>query len=421
MSLTNSGLPAKLSLPSRIPFYYGWIHVVLAALAMSATLPGRTYGLGLIKEPVRATLGIGDFQFDVLNFWGAVLGAVIALPTGWLIDRIGARLVLTWVSLALGASVILMSQSSSAAMLLVSLILVRGLGQGALSVVAILLVGKWFKRGIGPAMGVFSVLLAFGFVATILGAGGLIHQYGWRDSWAWIGASLILGMAPFGWLIARDSPEACGIQPDEAAASEEKHALPLMLRQAIRTQAFWAWSLAGCLFNFVFSALTLDNQSLLQEHGMNGKDVNDLVLAILMVSGLPANIVAGMLARRRPVGKLLAVGMAALAISLFFFPMVRGQGTAIGYALLLGVSGGIVTVVWFAMYGHTYGRMHLGGIQGIAQILSVLASATGPLALSGCREYFGSSIWFFIFFGALSVAFGVISWRVRPPTAIGKA
>jgi hypothetical protein len=33
-----------------------WVHVVIAALAMVATLPGRTHGLGLITEPLLADL-----------------------------------------------------------------------------------------------------------------------------------------------------------------------------------------------------------------------------------------------------------------------------------------------------------------------------------------------------------------------------
>jgi hypothetical protein len=37
--------------PSRLPFYYGWVNVLVAAVAMSATLPGRTYGLGLFGNP----------------------------------------------------------------------------------------------------------------------------------------------------------------------------------------------------------------------------------------------------------------------------------------------------------------------------------------------------------------------------------
>jgi hypothetical protein len=50
---TLTAEPARLPWPARLPFSYGWVSVALAALAMSATLPGRTYGLGLIKEPLR--------------------------------------------------------------------------------------------------------------------------------------------------------------------------------------------------------------------------------------------------------------------------------------------------------------------------------------------------------------------------------
>jgi MFS family permease len=413
--LTNRNPASTFSLLPRVPFYYGWVHVVLAAIAMSATLPGRTYGLALIKEPARASLGIGDFQFDLLNGWAIVLGAALALPVGWLIDRIGVRAVLTGVAAALGASVLLMSRAWDATSLLVTLTLVRGLGQGALSVVAILLVGKWFKRRIGPAMGVFSVLLVFGFVSTIPAVDTMVREFGWREAWGWLGASLAFGLAPLAWLLARNSPEACGVRPDDAGPQETSSALSLRLRQALRTPAFWVWSLAGCLFNFVFSALTLDNQSLLREHGLDADKINQTVLIVLMVSGLPANILAGWLARRRPVGKLLAVGMAILAVSLFIFPVVRSKEMAIGYAALLGASGGIITVVWFALYGHTYGRPHLGGIQGVAQILSVLASAAGPVALSGSREYLGGSGWYFYLFGGASVIFAILSWRVRPP------
>lgn len=38
---------------------------MVASVAMSATFPGQTYGLGLIKEPLRADLGISDLQFNL--------------------------------------------------------------------------------------------------------------------------------------------------------------------------------------------------------------------------------------------------------------------------------------------------------------------------------------------------------------------
>jgi hypothetical protein len=39
-------------------FYYGWVVLGVAALAMVGTLPGRTQGLGLITEPLLRDLGV---------------------------------------------------------------------------------------------------------------------------------------------------------------------------------------------------------------------------------------------------------------------------------------------------------------------------------------------------------------------------
>jgi MFS family permease len=133
-----------------------------------------------------------------------------------------------------------------------------------------------------------------------------------------------------------------------------------------------------------------------------------------MVSGLPANVVAGWLARRRPMGELLAAGVATLALSLVVFPAVGSVEMAAGYAVLLGVSGGIITVIYFAVYGHTYGRTHLGTIQAVVQVLSVLASATGPVVLVGCREYAGSKPFFFAFAAAAAVL-AVLAWVMPAP------
>jgi MFS family permease len=330
------------------------------------------------------------------------------------------RAVLVLVSGGLGGSVWLMSRAWDQTSLFVTLTLVRGLGQGALSVVAIALVGKWFQRRVGPAMGVFTVLLAVGFVAPIFAVGWAVREHGWREAWAWVAYALALGLAPLGWLLARDSPERCGVRGEEPVesrphSSSTPSAASASLLDALRTPAFWVYTLAATLFNFVFSALTLDSEALLSEHGLDGRGVNELILGVLMFSGLPANVAAGWLARRRPMGRLLAVGVGVLATSLTFFPFVRSVGNAAAYAALLGVSGGIITVIYFAVYGHTYGRGHLGAIQAAVQVLSVLASATGPVALAACREYAGGTDLFFQAFAGCAAVVAVLAWLVRPP------
>ena len=59
----------------------------LAALAMVATLPGRTHGLGLITEPLLADLGLDRVGYAAVNLWATLLGALFCVPCGWLLDR----------------------------------------------------------------------------------------------------------------------------------------------------------------------------------------------------------------------------------------------------------------------------------------------------------------------------------------------
>ena len=44
MTAQQNELAAPPGVASRWPFYYGWVNVVMGALAMTATLPGRTLG-----------------------------------------------------------------------------------------------------------------------------------------------------------------------------------------------------------------------------------------------------------------------------------------------------------------------------------------------------------------------------------------
>lgn len=413
MPLADPTRPSGLA--ARLPFYYGWVDVAIAAVAMSATLPGRTYGLGIIKENLCAGLLIDDLRFNWLNFWAVVIGAAVVMPVGWLIDRLGTRLTLALVASALGGSVLLMARAGDERELAVTLTLVRGFGQGALSVVAIALVGKWFRRRVGVAMGAFTVLLSVGFVVPIGIVEGANAAHGWRYAWDGVGLALLVGLVPLGLLFARSSPEACGVPPDDPAPEENLPA-PMTIRQALATPAFWVFTLAAALFNLTFSALTLVNTLLLKEHGMEGKETTTLVLAVLMVSGLPANLVAGYLARKLALGKMLAVGLVVLGASLTVFPFVGSVGGAAVYAVLLGVSGGVITVVYFSVYGHTYGRTNLGGIQAVVQVLSVFASAIGPVILATVRDGAdGVTAPFFFAFAAGCVPLAVLAWVVRPP------
>src|SRR4029078_6967710 len=97
--------------PLALPFYYGWVHVFIAALAMVGTLPGRTQGLALSTEPLLRDLQIDRVAFARINLWATLIGALFSIGVGRLIDRFGSRIVLTVVAVALSFVVLGMSMT----------------------------------------------------------------------------------------------------------------------------------------------------------------------------------------------------------------------------------------------------------------------------------------------------------------------
>src|SRR5215475_15291320 len=94
---------------ARAPFYYGWVVLGVAALAMVATLPGRTQGLGLNTESLLKDLKLDRVTYAQMNLWATLIGSLFCLGIGRLVDQLGSRIVLALVALGLGIVVFAMS------------------------------------------------------------------------------------------------------------------------------------------------------------------------------------------------------------------------------------------------------------------------------------------------------------------------
>lgn len=378
--------------------YYGWIVLLVAAAAMVGTLPGRTQGLGLVTEPLLRDLQIDRITYATLNFWATIIGSAFAIGIGRLQDRAGSRSVLTAVALALGLVVCAMSRATSLVSLAVWITLTRGLGQSALSVVSLAMVGQWFVRRISVAMAVYSVVMSVGFMIAFPLVGSLVQRWGWRRAWFAVGVALVVGLAPAAWLLVRRSPEAHGVLPDGDTtrnASRPAHAdatddvTGYTWTAALATPAFWIFVLGAALYGLVASGIGLFNESILAERGF-GPEVYYQTLVVTALTALAGNFAGGWFAERAPLGALLALSLFVLTGGLAALPFVTRYAQVMAWATAMGLGGGIVIVLFFSVWPRVYGRRHLGRIQGVAQAVTVLASALGPLLLALCVEWTGS-------------------------------
>lgn len=360
---------------------YGWMTILVGAIAMAATYPGRTHGLGMVTEPLLKDLKLADADGRVfyasLNLWGTLLGALFCLPVGWLFDRFDRRWILAGNLVLLGVAVLWMSTIADWLQLFVALVLTRGLGQSALSVVSITIVAKSFDaKRIGLAMAWYSVLSAPFHLLLIQGVGWALRdaQLDWRTVWAGVGAALVV-LSLTAALIARHPV----VRP--RSGDDPQSMSGATLGQALATPAFWVFSSTISIWGMIYSGVALFNEDIFRERGFDTYLYFN-VLSLVTVVALGSKFLFGWLVNYVRLTRLLAACLLTTAASLFGLPFATEPWHAYAYGVGLGVASGAVALLFFAAWGALYGRRELGRIQGVAQMLTVFASAVGPLIFS---------------------------------------
>jgi MFS family permease len=397
---------------------YGWVMVPVAALAMVATLPGRTHGLGMITERLLAddSFGITRTTYGEFNLWATLLGALFCLPCGWLIDRFGLRSTLTVTLLALAGVVMWMTVLTGPDQLFCAILLTRGFGQSALSVISITIVGKWFRGRLSVPMAVYSALLSLGFA----GASQLAKPFAdadWRVVWGTMGWSL-LGLAPLAWLLTRDPFAAEKVLPDDRGCCDPDETLPshagFTLAQALGTPTFWAFGLSISLVGLIGAGVSLFNESIIVQQGFTKETFYD-VLTWTFIVGLAAKLPVAWLARHYSLSRLQAGGMLLLAASIAWLPFIHDFSQLAAYAVVMGISGTTTTVLFFTIWGQAFGQAHLGQIQSAAQMMTVVASAIGPVLLAECFARTDSYALILQVLAGLASCCAAFAWFVRVP------
>ncbi len=398
-----------------------WVNVVIAALLMLATLPGRTFGLGLITEPLLRDLRLDQVTYATINLWATLGGAALCFPVGYLSDRIGLRLVAVALLAGLGVTIWQLSEAGGGVLRFSILILLtRAFGQSGLSVASITTASRVATASYGMLMGVYSVVLTLFFAAAVTALKPQILEQGWRAAWLDIAIALGLVLAPITLLFLREERHAVAVEaPAAAAAPAAASELPAAaaghtLWQALATPTFWVFGLAVSLYGLVSSGLFLFAQAVLAERGF-ADTVFYSFYTYSFLGSLAGQLLCGWLALRHPLSRLLAVAMVAYAVSLGMLPWVSTMPLFWIFTGLAGTSGGFIAVLFYAVWKPAFGTAQLGRIQGAAQFLTVLASAAGPLVFAECKAHAGSYAPVLLALALVVASLAALAWRLNAP------
>ena len=395
--------------PRKFPFFYGWVIVAATTIGMVATIPGQTVGISVFTDSLVAAFSLTRTQLSLAYMFGTITSSFILPFAGSYIDRLGSRIFVVISSVGLGAGLVLLSNAAFISNFLqntisvifaasVLFLIVRFFGQGCLTMVSRITIGKWFNHRRGLASGISSIIIAFIFNGSPAFLNTIVLSLGWRQTYWLLALAIGCGMAAIGWLFFRDNPEQCGLVMDGTSNISKDNKkltnLPETVKdftrsEALKTREFWTIAFVTGWQSFIMTAVAFHMTSIGREFSLNSEQSFYFFRAIAVASAFVVFMGGWISDYIRLKWILIAtiIGQVCLAFGLLDLASTIGKISFIaGYALSGGLFGVLVTVAW----PRYFGRKHLGSITGITSSILVFASSIAPIAFSTLLDLTGS-------------------------------
>ena len=395
--------------------------VPLAVISQAVTGVGQTYGISVFNPSLLESLNISLSALTGAYMFGTLFASLPQPFIGSLMDRFGIRRVMTAVVILLGGACILFSRVNSFWTLLGGFFLLRLLGQGGLSLLSGNIPAMWFREKLGTVTGIVSGGFSISMAVIPAFFLALINRMGWRAAYTRLGFLVWIIMLPLILLVLKNNPEEVNQTIDGAntidSTSLGKNEIgqhSLELKEARRTPAYWIMMINSALWAMVITAVFFNLFPIFNSLGIS-KSVAAATYIIYAVASLITQLIAGPLADRGPLQYLLFICMCTISGGLAVLSLAATPWLAHSYAVLMGVSTGLIALVGGTMFARYFGRKHLGKLRGSVLTAQVAGSSLGPFITGVIFDSTGSyriSLW--VFLGLIIPAAISTLWAVKP-------
>ena len=349
---------------------YAWVILIVVYVA-SIVAAFDQFKIPPLMPVLMERFRIDLTQAGLLMSSIALIGLVLALPTGILLQRLGSKAMIIFAlgSMTLGA--VMGALSASFIFLLISRVL-EGIGIGLIGVAAPATIAMWFPpEKQGTPMGVWATWVPVGTIAAYNLAPILTPSWGWQAVW-WIGAGSALLMIVFSALFITPPPTSKRAVTASPAAFH--------LREALLNRNIWLLALAFACFNLSLIAIgTYYPTFLNQVRGYSlaqAAFISSLTTMMVLFSAPAAGWLSDRIGSRRLVFSLPFLVVAVLLI--FPFRVTGWQIVAIMVAQ--GIIVGAIPTAIFAAAAEVMRKPEWAGL-GLAVVLigQNLGQLLGPI------------------------------------------
>ncbi|MBC5809309.1 MAG: MFS transporter [Candidatus Eremiobacteraeota bacterium] len=402
--------------------YYGWSLVVALGVTTCISYGTSQYLFGLLVAPIRGELGWSNATLSSAYAGTVLLSGVAGLGAGRILDRIGARALMTVGSLLGALSLYLVSRATSP--LEFTLLWTFGIGiASALTYypVSFTIVANWFHRGQPQALALLTFMGAFASPAFYPLGGLLIARYGWREALVALAVVQLLVAFPLHAIFVRRRPEDYGLNPDGAAQPDEwtpVHGIAFGV--ALRTPSFWLIAGAMALSFLASTIVLLEHIAYLVQRGFAAPLVAALV-GFFGIAYLPGRWLVAYASGRVATATQLAIVFALEAAGIVLLLFARDVVWVVAYVALFGIAYGALAPLRGAVIAERFGRRAYGEIFAAQNVVTLVVAAAGAVGAGIVVDRVGYASVFEVCIASCLAAAIVITMSQRRQTSVGIA
>ena len=334
--------------------------------------------------------GLTHGEFGRLYMF-ATLASALCIPFfGRLIDVVQAHRMVALVVPILAGAALLAGYASSLPTLILAIFLLRLFGQGMMTNIALTSTARWFVTQRGRAVSLV-VLGHQGGEATIpLAFAALAIAYGYSIGWLAAAIALIVIGLPFAYWCYRTPralPRSASARLTEQLGLPDTHPsiqtevlpkVPSWTRgQVLRDPIFWVL-LAGVLAPAFIGTTIFYHQNYLTALHSWPPQLFAMSLLVMALTTVCCALITGAAIDRLSATFILPYFLLPLGCACFVLAYSGPEISLFILMVLLGISYGIASTLFGALWPEIYGLANLGAVRSITVSAAVLATAIGP-------------------------------------------
>lgn len=394
--------------------HFGYLPFVAALGYATSVL--YVYSMGPFFEPLHQEFGWSRAQVSAGISVASLGGAIVCVPFGILVDRIGPRRMALVGVLMMSGVVALLSLATGELSNWLLLWGVVALGTfGVQAPVWTSAVASRFEASRGLAFAVTLCGASVAATAFPILTTWLIGAYGWRVGFAGLGGIWAALVFPILFLFFRGARDK-GHKTPAAEPAARANAVGLTLLEGLRSRALYTLLLAGGLFSFTAIALVVHFVPIVTDSGADPLAAAGIA-SLIGIFSVVGRLGAGVLLDRFP-GRFVGAAVFLIPISGCALLLTDGANPfsqAVAAATFGLVVGSEVDVIAYLASRH-FGLRNFGALYGALIMALALGTAFGPLAAGAVFDRYDTYAPFLMLtIGLMALSSIALATLSRPP------